>query len=179
MDFPRILTKKGKYSNIDPVIYQLIIKLKLKMLAIRLQRVGRKKLAMYRVVVSEKSKDMYGNHLEILGTYNPHTKDTDLKEERIKHWLDNGAQASETVHNLFLKAGIVTGDKKKSVSISKKRRAKLEGAKAEAKEKSASAEKPAEEKAKPAEEKVEEKKEEPKEEPKKEEPKPAEAEEKK
>ena len=37
------------------------------MLAIRLQRVGRKKQAIYRVVVSEKTKDMYGNHLEILG----------------------------------------------------------------------------------------------------------------
>lgn len=95
------------------------------MLAIRLQRVGRKKQPLYRVVVSEKTKDMYGNHLELLGTYNPHTKDTDFKEDRIKYWLSQGAQASETVHNLFLKAGIVEGDKKKAVSITKKRQAKL------------------------------------------------------
>ncbi|PLX24659.1 30S ribosomal protein S16, partial [Candidatus Parcubacteria bacterium] len=59
------------------------------MLAIRLQRVGRKKLPIYRVVVSEKTKDTYGDHLEILGTYNPHSKEANLKVDRIKHWLDN------------------------------------------------------------------------------------------
>lgn len=116
------------------------------MLAIRLQRVGRKKQPLYRVVVSEKSKDMYGNHLELLGTYNPHTKTAELKEDRIKHWLGEGAQASESAHNLLLKEGIVTGDKKKSVSISNKRKAKIDSAKEAAKQASeAAAEKPAEE----------------------------------
>ena len=97
------------------------------MLAIRLQRVGRKKQPLYRVVVSEKTKDTYGNHLEILGQYNPHTKEIVLKEDRIKYWLDNGAQASATVHNFFLKQGIIEGQKAKAVAISKKRQAKKAG----------------------------------------------------
>lgn len=117
------------------------------MLAIRLQRVGRKKLPIYRVVVSEKTKDTYGDHLEILGTYNPHTKEANLKVDRIKHWLDNGAQSSDSVHNLFLKEGVVEGKKAKAVAISNKRRAKLEGEKEAPKEEAApaDAEKPAEE----------------------------------
>jgi len=97
------------------------------MLAIRLARIGRKKKPMYRVVVSEKSKDMYGNHLEILGNYNPHTKEAVLKTERIQHWLKFGAQASNTVHNLFIKEGVLKDVKKaKAVAISKKRKAKKE-----------------------------------------------------
>ncbi|MBT6691774.1 30S ribosomal protein S16 [Candidatus Parcubacteria bacterium] len=96
------------------------------MLAIRFARVGRKKQPLYRVVVSEKAKDMYGNHLEILGTYNPNTKEVDLKDDRIKHWLDKGAQASSSVFNLLIKEKIVEGKAQKSVSISDKRKAKKE-----------------------------------------------------
>lgn len=95
------------------------------MLAIRLQRIGRKKQPLYRVVVSEKTKDMYGNHLEILGQYNPHKKEAVLKGDRIKHWLSVGAQASASASNLLIKEGILTGKKKKSVSISKVRTAKM------------------------------------------------------
>ena len=92
------------------------------MLAIRLQRIGRKKQATYRVVISEKTKDMYGNHLEILGNFNPHTKETTLKNDRIEHWLSKGAQPSDTVHNLLINQGIIKDAKKaKAVSISKKR----------------------------------------------------------
>ena len=117
---------------------------------IRLQRVGRKKQPLYRVVVSEKTKDMYGDHLEILGHYNPHNKEIVLKEDRIKHWLKSGAKASDTVHNLLIKESIIEGKKAKSVAISKKRQAK---------------------KAKPAESKDEKPKEEAKPEEKKEQPK--------
>jgi len=101
------------------------------MLAIRLQRVGRKKQPLYRVVVSENTKDMYGNHLEILGQYNPHKKEAVLKEDRIKHWLSVGAQASASASNLLIKEGLLEGKKKKSVAISKKRSAKKEAKEAE------------------------------------------------
>ena len=97
------------------------------MLAIRFQRVGRTKQPFYRVVVSEKTKDMYGKHLEILGTYNPRSKETALKAERIKHWLSKGAQASAVVFNLLIKEGLIEGQKKKkAVAISKRRQAKKE-----------------------------------------------------
>ncbi|RJQ33847.1 30S ribosomal protein S16 [Candidatus Parcubacteria bacterium] len=104
------------------------------MLAIRFQRVGRTKLPMYRVVVSEKTKDMHGDHLEILGTYNPHNKEVKLKTDRIKYWLGKGAQSSESIHNLFIKEGVLEGAKRKSVSISDRRKAKMESVKAKAEE---------------------------------------------
>lgn len=109
------------------------------MLAIRMQRVGRKKQPLYRVVVSEKTKDTYGNHLEILGQYNPHTKEANLKEERVKHWLAVGAQASESLHNLLVNKGLIKADKQKAVKISNKRKAKQAKAQANSKAKEAKA----------------------------------------
>ena len=97
------------------------------MLKIRLARIGKKKNPIYRIVVSEHTKDMYGNHLEMLGQYNPHTKEIVLKNDRIEHWLKVGAQPSETVENLLVKEGVIKGkDKKaKAVRITKKRQVKL------------------------------------------------------
>jgi len=98
------------------------------MLTIRLQRMGKKKFATYRLVISEKSRDTQGDNLEILGTHNPHNKENGLvlKEERIKYWISKGAQTSNTVNNLLVKAGVIEGVKKKSVLISKKRVKKIE-----------------------------------------------------
>jgi len=109
------------------------------MLKIRLARVGKKKKPVYRIVISEHTKDMYGNHLEILGTYNPHTKEIVLKEDRIKHWISNGAQCSDVVNNLLINEKVITGKKGKAVMISKKRKVKLD-------EKTASKEEKTEEK---------------------------------
>jgi small subunit ribosomal protein S16 len=97
------------------------------MLAIRLQRIGKNKFATYRLIVSEKTKDTWGTYLEQIGTFNPHAKENQLvaNEERVKYWLSKGAQPSDTLHNLFVKAGLMTGKKKKSVFISKKRATKL------------------------------------------------------
>jgi len=107
------------------------------MLRIRLQRLGRKKKPSYRVIVSERQKDTQAGSLEILGRYNPmaEPKELEFNSERVKHWLSVGAQPSNTVHNLLVRAGVIVDDKKKmkSVTITKKRQAKLE-AKAVAKE---------------------------------------------
>lgn len=100
------------------------------MLKIRLSRVGKKKMPIYRMVVSEHTKDMYGDHLETLGQYNPHTKDLAVKNDRIEHWLKMGAQASESVANLLIKLGLMKSEKKaKAVSISKKRQTKIDSKK--------------------------------------------------
>ena len=126
------------------------------MLKIRLSRVGKRKKPLYRMVVSENTKDMYGDHLEILGQYNPHTKDLTVKNDRVEHWLKMGAQASESATNLLMKLGLIKADKKaKAVSVSKKRQTKLdakktaeaakqEAAKAAAEKEKAVAETPAE-----------------------------------
>jgi len=118
------------------------------MLTIRLSRIGKRKKPMYRLIVSEKSKDPYGRALEILGSYNPFTKELVAKGERINHWLDNGSGISPTANNLLVQNGII---KREKVVASKKGKKKKEDeAKAEKKEL------PVEEKK--IEEKVEEKK---------------------
>ncbi len=101
------------------------------MLKIRLARVGKKKKAIYRIVVSESTKDMYGNHIEILGNYKPHTKEIILKKDEIKDWISKGAKTSNVVNNILIKEGVITGKKKKAVKISKKRKAKKEETKPE------------------------------------------------
>jgi len=97
------------------------------MLIIRLQRVGKTKKPVYRLIISEKARDTKGTYLELLGTYNPHDKANGLlpKTDRIKYWISKGAQMSETVNNLFVKAGLVVGKKQRSVHISKKRQVKI------------------------------------------------------
>ena len=94
------------------------------MLTIRFSRVGKKKKPTYKIIVLEKEKDPWGNYLEQVGTYNPHTKETNLKTDRIKYFIANGAQPSESVNNLLVKEGVISGPKQKSVRISKKRAAK-------------------------------------------------------
>jgi len=95
------------------------------MLSIRFTRVGRKKSPSYRIVIMDKRKDPWANFIEKLGFYNPKTKETILNKERILHWIKQGAQASETVHNLLIKNGVISGDKKKSVKITKTRAEKM------------------------------------------------------
>lgn len=111
------------------------------MLTIRLQRVGKAKKPVYRLIISEKARDTKGTYLELLGTYNPHDKVAGFnpKTERVQYWISKGAQMSETVHNLLVKAGIVTGKKQRVVHLTKKRQTKLEEKKKVEAEKKAAA----------------------------------------
>jgi small subunit ribosomal protein S16 len=108
------------------------------MLSIRLTRIGKKKQPSYRVIVVDKKKDPWGKYLENLGFYNPRTnpKTIDLKVERIKYWISKGAQASATVNNMLVDAGILTTKVKSSSAGKKSAEApKTEAPKAEAKPK--------------------------------------------
>lgn len=104
------------------------------MLRIRLQRLGRNKQPVYRLIVSEGIRDTQYGSLEILGSYNPtlKPKKIDFKADRVKHWISVGAQPSDTVKNLLISEGIITGKKTKPVSITAKRAKKLEAKKAQA-----------------------------------------------
>ncbi len=107
------------------------------MLMIRLQRVGKIKAPTYRIIVSDKRRDTQGRYLELLGQYYPLSKDAEkqliVDADRVKHWLSLGAQASVTMENVLAKAGIMkAGEKRRSVIVSKKRKAKLEAKKAKA-----------------------------------------------
>ncbi len=80
---------------------------------IRLARVGKKKQAYFRLIVSEKTKDTHGDYLENLGHMNPHAnpREVVLKSDRIQYWVSKGAQLSPTVHNLLVEHGLVKADK--------------------------------------------------------------------
>lgn len=130
------------------------------MLVIRLSRTGRKKNPQYRLVLQEREWSPSSKALEILGFMNPHTDPAtvELKSERIQYWISQGAQPSNTVHNMLVTAGVIKGDKKRSVFGKKKvsedeAKAAEEAKKAEADAKK-EADKPAEE-SKEAEQKVE------------------------
>ncbi len=94
------------------------------MLVIRLTRVGKKNQPEYRFIVSEKHKDPWGDALEYLGYYNPRTEPPTitLKEERIKYWLSQGAQVSDTVRNILIDKGILSGQKAKPKGIRKNKK---------------------------------------------------------
>ncbi len=97
------------------------------MLTIRLTRVGKKNDPSFRVIVVEsKRKPQPGNYLEMVGSYDPRVDRVDLKAERIKHWLSQGATTSETVHNLLVSNKII--DAKKINVLPKKTVAKKEEA---------------------------------------------------
>ncbi len=75
---------------------------------LRLTRMGAKKRPTYRIVASDSRVKRDGQYLELIGTYNPIAKETKINEEVALKWLSNGAQPSDTVRNLFSKAGIMT-----------------------------------------------------------------------
>ncbi|MEX2231718.1 MAG: 30S ribosomal protein S16 [Cyclobacteriaceae bacterium] len=79
------------------------------MVKIRLARRGRKKLAMYDVVVADSRAPRDGRFIEKLGTYNPLTVPAkiDLKNDRAFHWLMQGAQPSDTVKAMLSYRGIM------------------------------------------------------------------------
>lgn len=79
------------------------------MVRIRLRRVGGKKQPSYRIVATEKESPRDGRFLEILGFYNPRTEPVtlDMEEDRIFHWMSNGAQPSDSVRHLFQSAGLL------------------------------------------------------------------------
>lgn len=81
------------------------------MLAIKLKRIGKKHQAFFRVIVSEKRSKLDGKYVEDLGFLNPHTNQFKINKERVEYWLKNGAQATDTVHNILVKAKIVEGPK--------------------------------------------------------------------
>jgi small subunit ribosomal protein S16 len=80
---------------------------------IRLQRYGSKKRPFYRLVAADSRAPRDGRYLEIVGTYNPTTEPATVKidEEKAKKWLNEGAQVTDTVKNLFAKAGIRSNKK--------------------------------------------------------------------
>ena len=75
---------------------------------IRLQRHGRKNYAFYSIVIADARAPRDGRFIEKIGTYNPNTNPAtvDLKFERALHWVEVGAQPTDTVRNILSKEGV-------------------------------------------------------------------------
>lgn len=139
------------------------------MLAIRMQRTGRKGHAMFRVVVQDsRVTPTSGKVVALLGSYNPHAKTATLDKEKVETFLKNGAQPSDRAAMLLKSEGIklpkwVDVDSKKAGKLrnpEKLRKNRSEEEKAEAVAEEAPAEEPvveAEAPEAPAEEVAEEK----------------------
>ncbi len=98
------------------------------MLKIRLQRIGRKHEPVFRLVLTDsKNSTKSGKFLEILGNYDSRNGESAVfKNDRITHWIAQGAQASDTVHNLLVTRKVIAG--KKINALPKKKPIVKEGA---------------------------------------------------
>ena len=77
------------------------------MLAIRLQRLGRKAYPVYRLAVQESQRHpSSGRVVAYVGSYNPHTKEANVQVELAQKYLDNGAQPTPRVVKLLKDAGV-------------------------------------------------------------------------
>jgi len=101
------------------------------MLAIRLQRIGRKGYPVYRLAVQEAQRHpSSGRVVAYVGSYNPHTKEANVQVETAQKYLDNGAQPTPRVVKLLKNAGVklpswvkeVVSDKQKTIRNTEKLR---------------------------------------------------------
>jgi len=82
------------------------------MLKIRLQRVGRKHDPSFRVVLTDsKNGPKSGKATEVLGNYDAKKDSKKINGERVKYWMSQGAQVSDTVYNLLVGEKIIDGKK--------------------------------------------------------------------
>ncbi|MCF7830787.1 30S ribosomal protein S16 [Candidatus Gracilibacteria bacterium] len=79
------------------------------MIVIRFVRVGRNKQAYFHLVAAEKARAVQKKYIEKLGHYNPHSNSGEgelvFNEDRVKHFIKNGAQLSQTVARLLVTKG--------------------------------------------------------------------------
>lgn len=108
---------------------------------IRLSRGGSKNRPYYTVVAADSRSPRDGAFLEKLGSYNPTLpKDSaerfKINAERVKAWLDNGAQASDLVARYLVKAGLLT-ESKKTIALRDQAKKRQQAAKEAAAKKAA------------------------------------------
>jgi small subunit ribosomal protein S16 len=88
---------------------------------IRLQRVGRKNIPTFRVVLTDsRNSAKSGKYLEALGSYDPVHKVKEVNAERVRYWISKGAKPSETLHNLLVAQKIIEGKKVNVLPMKKK-----------------------------------------------------------
>ncbi len=75
---------------------------------LRLRRVGRKKLPIYKVVAADRRSPRDGRYIEAVGQYEPlrPSNNVEFNEDRVMYWLQNGALPTDTVRNLLQSKGL-------------------------------------------------------------------------
>ena len=76
-------------------------------LKLRLTRMGSKKKPFYRILAVDSASRRDGRALDYVGYYNPMTEPADIKidQEKVKNWIELGAQPTDTVRSLLKKSG--------------------------------------------------------------------------
>lgn len=91
------------------------------MLTIRLQRTGARNKPDFRIVLAQSYRAAGKKFLEVLGHYNPRSKNFGLKnEERLRYWLSQNVNLSPTVKNLLIEKKVIEGQKVKAWRPKKK-----------------------------------------------------------
>src|SRR5437016_1969497 len=92
------------------------------MVKIRLRRVGRKNAPFYRILVADSQSPRDGKFIEIIGQYAPRKSEGSLQvdEARANHWLDLGAQPTDTVRSLLRRAGVLRKRHEQRLGIERK-----------------------------------------------------------
>jgi small subunit ribosomal protein S16 len=98
------------------------------MLKLRLQRMGRKRMPVFRLVVAEHTMPVQGRFLEKLGSFVGGQKATTLNinTERVKYWISVGAQPSQTVAQILVKQGVKEAEKFVAKRVQKPSNASIE-----------------------------------------------------
>ena len=109
------------------------------MLMIKLSKIGKTNKKVFRLIISEKGRDPYGDSLEILGSYNPRSKELQAKTDRIKYWLEKGAGMTASINNLLIGKNIIEGKKVKASKAGKINEKHVAQAKAKADKQAATA----------------------------------------
>ncbi len=105
------------------------------MVKIRLRRVGAKKKPQYRLVVADSRSPRDGAFIDIIGHYNPLTdpETVVIAEDKARHWLERGAQPTDTAARLLAKVGIIEESKARKEKMETSTAAKPKESKKKAK----------------------------------------------
>ena len=81
---------------------------------IRLKTVGTKKKIKHRIVVTDSKSPRNGRFIEEVGSWDPSKQPpvVRVKNERVEHWISQGAQPSETVRSILKKVGVKAANRK-------------------------------------------------------------------
>lgn len=105
------------------------------MLTLRLQRAGKKNKPEFRIVLAQKTAAANKKFVEILGNYNPRTKEFAVKDEtRLKYWVEQHVEISPTLNNLLVTKNLIEAPKQKAFLVPTKVKAKKAEAETKAKE---------------------------------------------